>query len=434
MKRKMKMIMTMALMTLSVLLAAGCAANQKDEEKVTLTFMHRWTMEPMKSATEEMIAEFEKENPDIEIETITATNDSYKQKIKTVINSDNPPDIFFTWGDEYLDKFVREGLVLNLRQQLEDSGTMDDLEESQMTAFEYEDGIYGIPVKIDAKLWFYNKDVYERLGLTPPETYEEFLEQLDIIQAAGITPIYFGNSDPYAGAHYLTTLNQKCVPEETLKADYSLEDGSFSDPGYLQALQIYEDLHKYMNQDTAAYDWSFSYSGLINQECALVYDQYVTIADSMEMDEEFTKEHLGVFPFPKIEGARGNQAIITGTPDGYAISSKTEHPEEAFRFLQYTLSKENTLRYLEEGYWVNGTKDMFENLSDYTDIQPLLDGMEYIKTSPETTPWLDTELDPKIAQTYLNGLQQIDTGEITAEQLMQQIQQAAKSAKYEKGD
>ena len=214
---------------------------------------------------------------------------------------------------------------------MEKHQTFEELVPGQTAAFQYQGGIYGIPLKIDAKLWFYNKEVYKKLGLAPPGTYEEFLQQLKVIQEAGITPIYFGNSDPYAGAHYLTTLNQKCVPEETLKADYSLEDGSFSDPGYLQALTIYEDLHQYMNADTAAYDWSFSYSGLINGDCALVYDQYVTIADSMEMDAEFTKNNLGIFPFPTIEGARGNQSIITGTPDGYAVSSKTKHPEEAFR-------------------------------------------------------------------------------------------------------
>ncbi|MRN27014.1 hypothetical protein EAI30_20715, partial [Romboutsia ilealis] len=60
--------------------------------------------------------------------------------------------------------------------------------------------------------------------------------------------------------------------------------------------------------------------------------------------------------------------------------------------------------------------------------------IKYIKTSPSTTPWLDTELDPKIAQTYLNGLQQIDTGEATPKQLLKQIQLAAKSAKYDKGN
>lgn len=75
--------------------------------------MHRWTMEPMKSATETMIKRFEEENPDIKIEVLTATNSSYKQKIKTVINSEDAPDVFAP-GDEYLNKFVREGLVLDL--------------------------------------------------------------------------------------------------------------------------------------------------------------------------------------------------------------------------------------------------------------------------------------------------------------------------------
>lgn len=182
----------------------------------------------------------------------------------------------------------------------------------------------------------------------------------------------------------------------------------------------------------AAYDWSFAYSGLINGDCALVYDQYVTVADSMEMDEQFTKEHLGVFPFPYIEGARGNQTIITGTPDGYAVSSRTKHPKEVYRFLEYMLSEENCKNYLESSYWVNARKDMCDNIQNYTDIQPLIDGMKYIRESTSTTPWIDTELDPKIAQTYVNGIQQIDTGEVTPEQLIGQIQQAAKSAKEER--
>lgn len=410
---------------------SGCKKTENDDV-VTLKFMHRWTMEPMKSATETMIKKFEEENPDIKIEVLTATNSSYKQKIKTVINSEDAPDVFCTWGDEYLNKFVREGLVLDLTDFLKESGTMDSLVESQMTAFQYEGRYYGIPLKVDAKLWFYNKDIYKKMGLQPPETYSEFIEQLKIIQSAGITPIYNGNSNPYAGAHYLTTLNQKCVPEDILKSDYSLQSGEFTDPGYLQALQIYSDLHQYMNKDVAAYDWSFAYSGLINGDCALVYDQYVTVADSMEMDEQFTKEHLGVFPFPYIEGARGNQTIITGTPDGYAVSSKTKHPKEVYRFLEYMLSEENCKNYLESSYWVNARKDMCDNIQNYTDIQPLIDGMKYIRESTSTTPWIDTELDPKIAQTYVNGIQQIDTGEVTPEQLIRQIQQAAKSAKEER--
>ena len=39
--------------------------KKENDDVVTLKFMHRWTMEPMKSATETMIKRFEEENPDI---------------------------------------------------------------------------------------------------------------------------------------------------------------------------------------------------------------------------------------------------------------------------------------------------------------------------------------------------------------------------------
>ena len=67
MKRRIKI----TLILVFTILLAGCAGPAEQEGKVTLTFMHRWTMEPMKSATEEMIRAFEKENPDIKINVIT---------------------------------------------------------------------------------------------------------------------------------------------------------------------------------------------------------------------------------------------------------------------------------------------------------------------------------------------------------------------------
>ena len=56
MKRRIKI----TLILVFTMLLTGCAGPAEQEDKVTLTFMHRWTMEPMKSATEDMIKEFEK--------------------------------------------------------------------------------------------------------------------------------------------------------------------------------------------------------------------------------------------------------------------------------------------------------------------------------------------------------------------------------------
>ena len=48
---------------------SGCK-KKKMMNVVTLKFMHRWTMEPMKSATETMIKRFEEEIQIIKIEVL----------------------------------------------------------------------------------------------------------------------------------------------------------------------------------------------------------------------------------------------------------------------------------------------------------------------------------------------------------------------------
>ncbi len=327
-----------------------------------------------------MIADFERENPDIKIEVQAATNDAYKEKIKTVIASDDAPDIYFTWAGEYLNKFVREGLALDLKDELKASGTYDKLVEGQLNAFAYEDGLYGVPIKVDLKVFYYNKEIFNELGLTPPETYTEFISALETIKAAGITPIYHGNVSPWAGAHYITTLNQKMVPEDVRAKDYEPTTGEFTDPGYVRALEIYDELHEYMNEDVTAYDWGYTYSGFLNGDCALYYDQYITISDFVKDAPDFI-DNIGMFPFPAIEDGKGNQKLITGAPDGYAVHAKTEHPEEAMRFIEYTLSDEVVSKFANELHWVNAQKSVIDNIEEVTTIVPLIEGMKYIKDS-----------------------------------------------------
>lgn len=410
---------------------SAAAASSSDENSVTtIKIFHRWTVEPAKSVVEEMIADFQRDNPDIKVEVLSATNDAYKEKIKTVIASDDPPDIYFSWAGEYLNKFVREGLALDITDQLKASGTYDKMAKGQMDAFSYNNRLYGVPIKVNAKVFYYNKKIFSDLGITPPETYKEFISILEKIKAAGITPIYHGNISPWAGAHYITTLNQKMVPEDVRAVDYEPTTGEFTDPGYVRALEIYDELHKYMNDDVTAYDWGYTFSGFINGDCALYYDQFITIPDFVKDAPDFI-DNIGMFPFPAIEEGKGNQNLLTGAPDGYAVHAKTKHPEEALRFIEYTLSDKVISKFVKELYWVNAQADVIANIDSVTDIKPLIEGMEYIKKSEGNVNWFDADVHAKIAQVYLENLQRLDNKETTPEQIMAEVRKTAERLREE---
>jgi raffinose/stachyose/melibiose transport system substrate-binding protein len=440
---KKKVTLILAVVMLISLVLVGCqqpqspttnaptdAPTDAPTEVTTIKLFHRWTVEPAKTVVEEMIADFQRDNPDIKVDVQTATNDAYKEKIKTVIASNDAPDVYFTWAGEYLNKFVREGLAYDLTDMLKESGTYDKMVEGQINAFSYNDRIYGVPIKLDAKVFYYNKQIFADLGIEPPKTYTEFITMLEKIKAAGITPIYHGNVSPWAGAHYITTLNQKMVPEDVRAKDYNPATGEFTDPGYIRALEIYDELHEYMNSDVTAYDWGYTYSGFLNGDCALYYDQYITIPDFVNDAPDFI-DNIGMFPFPAIEEGKGNQMLITGAPDGYAIHAKTKNLEAAYRFIEYTLSDEVVAKFAKELYWVNAQKSVIDNIEQITTVTPLIEGMEYIKNSEGNVNWFDADVHAKIAQVYLENLQRLDNKEITPEEIMVLVQEAATQLRKE---
>ena len=61
----------------------------------------------------------------------------------------------------------------------------------------YDEKIMAIPTNFSAALVFYNTQIFEEVGVTPPETYDEWLEVCEKIQDAGYTPIACSAKDPW---------------------------------------------------------------------------------------------------------------------------------------------------------------------------------------------------------------------------------------------
>src|SRR5215211_732861 len=92
---------------------------------------------------------------------------------------------------------------------------------NQFGPFTYDGGIYGIPIIMDGKAFYYNKDIFEELNLSVPKDWGEFMQVLDVLKDSKYIPISLGNIDDWATGHYMTTLNQRVVPADVLNADYA---------------------------------------------------------------------------------------------------------------------------------------------------------------------------------------------------------------------
>ncbi len=87
-----------------------------------------------------------------------------------------------------------------------------EFNKNSFIPFIYEDGVYSIPETMDVKLLFYRKDVLNFLGVEPPETWEEVVSLIPVMQKYNYffyTPLggdnsfkTFGETTPFIYQHH----------------------------------------------------------------------------------------------------------------------------------------------------------------------------------------------------------------------------------------
>lgn len=388
-----------------------------------IKFMHRFPDEPYNSFIESKLHEYEAAHPDIKFEITSAQNQEYKEKIKIVVGGDDTPDIFFSWVGDFTERFIRENLILDLTPYLKaDPAWKDSLIESQMAQYTNKDGmVYGVPFRLDCKLFFYNTKIFKDNNLEAPKTWDELIAACEKLKAAGITPIAFGNQEPWSASHYIGTLNQIFVPDDVRAKDYDPASGEFTDPGYAEALQYYQKLLPYMTENPNGVKPDMGRTSFVMGTAAMYYAELIEIPyikqDNPDME-------FGMFNFPKVEGAKGNQDVLTGVPEGFVVSSKTKYPDECVEFLKWFLGKEVGTEQCQKIGWFNAAKGTTEGLTD----PALLDGYQVVMNAKGMSAWLDNALYSTVCDEYLTAVSDLTNGDVTPEEAMKKIQAKAKEA------
>lgn len=340
MKKRIALALAMAI-CLSLLCTVALA------DKVTVNFFHRWPNEPKNSYINSLIDEFEAANPDIDIVADCVLNDSYKEKIRVLVSTDALPDVFFSWSGVFGENLTRSGRVLALDDVMaRDSEWSSQIVEGQWAPFNYNGKQYGAPWSMDGKAFFYNVDVFNELGIEIPTTLNELYAVCEKLKENGYDePISAGFSAPWAVSHYLGTICQRVVDPEVLAKDYT-GGGDFSDPAYIEALNIFKKLGEYMTSDPCSVDHEFARNAFIMGVSPMCYMQLAEMK-YMRDDEEL---NYAFFNFPAVEDGKGDPGQLTGAPEGMMISAtaKPEVQEAAIKFMEFVISKEGGHRMIAE--------------------------------------------------------------------------------------
>ncbi len=424
-----------SLLLVAALLLAACGQQPSGGGSaatgpVTIRFFHKWPEPEHMEFYNFVIQEYEKTHPNVKIVMESVADEPYKDKIRVLMASGEVPDIYFSWAGEFSWKFARGGQALDLTDAVMNSDWKDKIILSAVEPYKWQGKIYGVPMRINAKFMVYNKAMFEQYGLQPPTTWDEFLAVCETLKQNGVTPIAFGDEFPWAASHYIGDFNAKLVDPAVRQADYLLTapaEQLFTDPGYVEALSRFQLLMDkgYFNEGPNGISHSGARSSFIAGKAGMMYielEEFVTVADGMGADA------FGFFQFPSGTGGKGDQKLLTGAPDGFMVYSKTKHPQEAIDFLKFLTSPEMGKEYVKR---LGIPSAAVGAVSTETALPIVVAGVESINTASGMALWLDTDINIKIVEVYLPGMQAVLNGTKTPQQVMSEVQEAAKTVQQE---
>ena len=168
----------------SALALAGCAGGNTgsdDGGSATSGTVQWWSWTPDNDLAEREIAAFNKQYPDIKVVYKKVPNNDYTAVLRPALASDNGPDVFTLAASGTVgpaDVFAPYATDLTPEvEKLLGADWKSKVYENGVKAFTVDDKFAAMPwAKVGAGNMWINKDMFDKYGLKPPTTMDEWIQ------------------------------------------------------------------------------------------------------------------------------------------------------------------------------------------------------------------------------------------------------------------
>jgi raffinose/stachyose/melibiose transport system substrate-binding protein len=409
--------------------AADTGAAQSEEPAAAQKDITLWHIQVTGSGPaliEQAVERFMADHPDVNVENVPLQNDPFKTKLKVAMGAGDAPCVFPSWGGGPLYEYVQAGQIVDLTEWMNQDNYKDRFVDASLSVVTFDDKIWGVPVENTAvAVVFYNKQIFEENGLTPPQTYEELLDVVATLKEAGIAPFALANKTKWPCSMYYMYLVDRLGGPDVFRAAATRTGGSFEDPVFIQAGEVLQEL---VNEGAFVegfngldYDTGQSRTLMYSGKAAMEIMGTWNVSTIKSENPEFYENSLGFFSFPAIADGEGDPNNVVGTvgDNFYSISTTCEHPEEAFQLIQYLIDDESVSQ--------RGTEGRVPPVKGFTTDDPVLQEIiTMVEKAPSVQLWYDQYLPPELGEVHKDTSQALFGLTMTPEEAAKTMEDAAK--------
>lgn len=382
MKRMLSIMLSVALLcTLFVGIGSAVAA-----ETVTITFSG-WEASPLETeSVRKGIELFESKNPNIKVEYVPLGKyDDYATKLLTSMAGNAAPDVFFLGAAMYA-SYIDKGVLLDLTDNFYSVYKDEDFIPSALNIMKRDGKIFGVSSCTVSQILFYNKDVFDAAGEAyPPSNPDEAWTWDQLREVAKRLTVGEGEIKDMYGFYFnnMVGFNETImlqVDNKMFSDDFTKFTGN--DPKVIAAFDAIRNLR--LVDGVMPSSSTLTNVGM-NGAQMLQTGKIAMLADgSWALQELATLGFpVGMAPLPKFD-----ISTTQGQAHVHSAWNKTQHPEEAWKFLEFISGNEYQTDLVRSGLWMPNRSYLYtdEGVATWYDekvhTSAYLDMLSYFEDAP----------------------------------------------------
>jgi raffinose/stachyose/melibiose transport system substrate-binding protein len=392
------------------------AETTKSAEPITIEFWS-WNNEgAYPKVHEDAEKRFMAKYPNVTIKRNYISYADYMVKIKAALSGGQAPDIFqIPWAGEYTE-IARSGKIEPMTDYLKKD--FPAFFENVMKAISVDGSAWAVPLDLNTLQVAYNVNKFKELSLEIPKSQDELITLAGKLKAAGLFGIAQGTKDLWTGGDSFFAEVAYTDPTHTKMAEADAGKIGWDDPVFVEAAKAADKLVKggvYAPGVNSMEAFVGAEDLFVQQKAAMFYPvgNFVTGGITEKVAGAF---EYNLFPTPPLKA--GDAALSTGgVAEMFVVSKDSKNKEMAIEFLRFLTN--------DDGKAVLVANDFIPS-SDYTgdmsQLSPIYKNMLDAQSKTQSRVVYNT----KVYQAIMNGMQGIFGQELTPEDFIKSLVEAAK--------
>lgn len=401
------------------LVACGGGAEESGDEVLNIWY----GSEPgQKDAMTSLIAQWDEEHPEVSVEITAMGPELNPPSLLPALSSGEGPDLWAgNLGSSQSQAFIDAGLVHDLTPAYCKSNWNKMIPDELAVIATSDDKMWAVPNSIESTGMFYRKSIFEKLGLSVPTTWEDFVSVVDELKNNGYpTPIGAAGQDAWPVSHLLGAMWSGAVGPDGVN-EILFGDGTWTSTGMTEATEEFEKLADAgaFGPDPLSYTYQATMADLYNGVVPMTYTGGFVIPDAQAgAGENF--DDIGVFALPTVNG--GPISANASPGEGWYINANSKQADAAEDLLNYLFfTDENRTKILEGGLVPVGPVDL-DQVELPSLLEELLAEQNKYRDNGVVPAFFELTAPASIGEAMMTSEQGILAGSTSADELLQTLQ------------